>query len=52
MPPGSRYEFARKTTWRDGRPFHLTLFLPETMVAKQQAEIAVHELSCQWVIST
>lgn len=44
VPPNSRYEFARKITWQEDRPFHLTLFINETDEAQKQAGTAVHEL--------
>lgn len=56
VPENSRYEFARKITWRDGQPFHLTLFIGETAAAEAQAGIAVHELyhvlATRWRLGT
>jgi hypothetical protein len=44
VPEDSRYEFARKITWREGRPFHLTMFIAQTVAAQRQADTALHEL--------
>lgn len=44
VPPDSRFEFARHISWREGKPFHLTLFIHESLPASDQAGTAVHEL--------